>query len=246
MRLENQVALVSGGGRGLGRATALVFAAEGADIAVVARTKKEIETVAKEVHKLGRRALAIKADVTKPHDVQNAVEKTIDAYGKIDILVNSQGDWLIKPTLKTTEEDWDHIMDTNLKSVYLTCKAVLPYMITQKNGHIFNIGSASGLWYPGGGIITIYKASKMGLTGFSKALAEEQAPNGISVHLIAPHPMDTPMRWDSTPTADKPALIRPEVVADLMATIASHPELRISEAIVPEINLPYTSSYKKS
>jgi NAD(P)-dependent dehydrogenase (short-subunit alcohol dehydrogenase family) len=246
MRLENQVALVSGGGRGLGRATALVFAAEGADIAVVARTKKEIETVAKEVQKLGRRALAIKADVTKPHDVQNAVEKTIDAYGKIDILVNSQGDWLIKPTLKTTEEDWDHIMDTNLKSVYLTCKAVLPYMITQKNGHIFNIGSASGLWYPGGGIITIYKASKMGLTGFSKALAEEQAPNGIGVHLIAPHPMDTPMRWDSTPTADKPALIRPEVVADLMATIASHPELRISEAIVPEINLPYTSSYKKS
>ena len=246
MRLENQVALVSGGGRGLGRATALVFAAEGADIAVVARTKKEIETVAKEVHKLGRRALAIKADVTKPHDVQNAVEKTIDAYGKIDLLVNSQGDWLIKPTLKTTEEDWDHIMDTNLKSVYLTCKAVLPYMITQKNGHIFNIGSASGLWYPGGGIITIYKASKMGLTGFSKALAEEQAPNGTGVHLIAPHPMDTPMRWDSTPTADKPALIRPEVVADLMATIASHPELRISEAIVPEINLPYTSSYKKS
>ena len=246
MRLENQVAFVSGGGRGLGRATALVFAAEGADIAVVARTKKEIETVAKEVQKLGRRALAIKADVTKPHDVQNAVEKTIDAYGKIDVLVNSQGDWLIKPTLKTTEEDWDHIMDTNLKSVYLTCKAVFPYMITQKNGHIFNVGSASGLWYPGGGIITIYKASKMGLTGFSKALAEEQAPNGIGVHLIAPHPMDTPMRWDSTPTADKPALIRPEVVADLMATIASHPELRISEAIVPEINLPYTSSYKKS
>lgn len=246
MRLENQVVLVSGGGRGLGRATALVFAAEGADIAVMARTKKEIEAVAKEVQKLGRRALAIKADVTKPYDVQIAVEKTIEAYGKIDVLINSQGDWLIKPTLKTTEEDWDHIMDTNLKSVYLTCKAVLPHMIARKNGHIFNIGSASGLWYPGGGIITVYKASKMGLTGFSKALAEEQAPNGIGVHLIAPHPMDTPMRWESTPNADKPALIRPEVIADLMATIASHPELRISEAIVPEINLLYTSSYKKS
>jgi NAD(P)-dependent dehydrogenase (short-subunit alcohol dehydrogenase family) len=245
MRLENHVALIFGGGRGLGRATAILFAYEGADVAVVARTKKEVDAVAKEAKKHGRCAIAIKADATKPAEVQAAVAKTIEAYGKIDTLVNSQGDWLIKPTLETTEEDWDHVVDTNLKSVYLTCKAVLPHMIARKSGHIFNIGSASGLWYPGGGIITIYKASKMGLTGFSKALAEEQAPNGIGVHLIAPHPMDTPMRWESTPSADKPALIRPEVVADLMATIASHPELRISEAIVPEINLPYTSSYKK-
>jgi NAD(P)-dependent dehydrogenase (short-subunit alcohol dehydrogenase family) len=245
MRLENRIALVFGGGRGLGKAISLVFAAEGADIAVAARTSKEIDAVASEVQKLGRRAIAMKTDVTKPKEVQNAVDKTMETYGKIDILVNSQGDWLIKPTLKTTEEDWDHIIDTNLKSVYLTCKAVLPHMIAAKGGHIFNIGSASGLWYPGGGIITIYKASKMGLTGFSKALAEEQAPNGIGVHLVAPHPMDTPMRWESTPSADKPALLRPEVIADLMATIASHPELRISEAIVPEINLPYTSSYKK-
>ena len=246
MRLDNQIALVFGGGRGLGKATALVFAAEGADIAIVARTKKEIEVVAKEVRELGRHAIAIKADATKPQAVQKAVDKTVETYSKIDILVNSQGDWLIKPTLETTEEDWDHLIDTNLKSVYFTCKAVLPHMIARKRGHIFNIGSASGLWYPGGGIITIYKASKMGLTGFSKALAEEQAPNGIGVHLIAPHPMDTPMRWESTSNANKPALIRPEVIADLMATIASHPELRISEAIVPEINLPYTSSYKKS
>jgi NAD(P)-dependent dehydrogenase (short-subunit alcohol dehydrogenase family) len=245
MRLENHVALIFGGGRGLGRATAILFASEGADVAVVARMKKEVDAVAKEAKKHGRRTIAIKADATKPAEVQAAVAKTIEAYGKIDTLVNSQGDWLIKPTLETTEEDWDHVVDTNLKSVYLTCKAVLPHMIARKSGHIFNIGSASGLWYPGGGIITIYKASKMGLTGFSKALAEEQAPNGIGVHLIAPHPMDTPMRWESTPSADKPALIRPEVVADLMATIASHPELRISEAIVPEINLPYTSSYKK-
>ena len=246
MRLENKVALIIGGGRGLGKATSLLFATEGANIAVVARTKKEIEAVAKKVEKLGRQAIAIKADATKLKEVQVAVNKTIETYGKIDILVNSHGDWLIKPTLQTTEEDWNHIIDTNLKSVYLTCRTVLPHMIAQKSGHIFNIGSASGLWYPGGGIITIYKASKMGLTGFSKALAEEQAPNGIGVHLIAPHPMDTPMRRESTPSADKPALIRPEVVADLMATIASHPELRISEAIVPEINLPYTSSYKKS
>ncbi len=246
MRLENRVDLIFGGGRGLGKAIALTFAAEGADIAVVSRTREEIEAVAKDVERLGRRAVAIKADATILVEVQRAVDKTIEAYGKIDVLVNSQGDWLIKPTLQTTEEDWDHIMDTNLKSVYYTCKSVLPHMIARKSGHIFNIGSASSLWYPGGGIITIYKASKMGLAGFTKGLAEEQAPNGVGVHLIAPHPMDTPMRWKSTPNADRPALIRPEVVADLIATIASHPELRISEAIVPEVNLPYTSSYKRA
>ena len=174
------------------------------------------------------------------------VEETINIHGRIDILVNSQGDWLIKPTLQTTENDWDHIMDTNLKSMYLTCREVLPHRIRRKQGHIFNIGSASGLWYPGGGVISIYKASKLGLVGFSKAIAEEHAKDGIGVHLIAPHPMDTPMRWASTPNADKPALIRPEIIADLMATIASHPELRLSKVIVPEINLPYTSSYKRN
>lgn len=108
MRLKNRTALVFGGGRGLGRATALLFASEGADIAIVARTKNEIESVAKDIKKLGRRALAIKTDATKLREVQRAVDETIQKYGKIDILVNSQGDWLIKPTLETTEEDWDH------------------------------------------------------------------------------------------------------------------------------------------
>lgn len=243
-KLDGMSALVVGGGRGLGRATAIVFAKEGADVVVVARTKSEIDDVAEKIKCLGRKTAAVKTDATDADQVQNMVKKTFDTMGKIDILVNCQGDWLIKPTLETTEEEWDHIIDTNLKSVYLTCKAVLPYMIERKSGHIFNISSQAGMWYPGGGIISIYKASKMGIIGFSKALAKEHIENGIGVHCICPAPMDTPMRWQATPNAMNLALLRPATVADIMVMIASHRDLHLSEVIVPEIRLPYTTPYK--
>ncbi len=245
-RLDGMSALVVGGGRGLGRATALLFAREGADVVVAARTRSEIDDVAEEIRGLGRRAAAVETDATVASQVKRLVNETLGTLGKIDILVNCQGDWLIKPTLETTEQEWDHILDTNLKSVYLTCKAVLPHMIERRSGHIFNVSSQAGLWYPGGGIITLYKASKMGLIGFSKALASEQAENGIGVHCICPAPMDTPMRWEATPNAKKEALLRPESVADIMATIASHPDLLLSEVIVPEIRLPYSTPYEEN
>lgn len=244
-KLERQRALVIGGGRGLGRATALVFAQEGADVAVAARTESEIKSVADEIRNLGRESLAVVADATDSSQVEKLVEETVKVFGRIDILVNCQGDWLIKPTLETTEEEWDHLFDANLKSVYFTCKAVLPYMIEQGTGHIFNISSQAGLWYPGGGIISLYKASKLGLVGFSKALASEFQGKGIGVHVICPAPMDTPMRWEATPGAIKEALLRPETVADIMVLIASHPDLKLDEVIVPDIRLPHTTAYNR-
>ena len=244
-KLERQRALVIGGGRGLGRATALVFAQEGADVAVAARTESEIKSVADEIRNLGRESLAVVADATDSSQVEKLVEETVKVFGRIDILVNCQGDWLIKPTLETTEEEWDHLFDANLKSVYFTCKAVLPYMIEQGTGHIFNISSQAGLWYPGGGIISLYKASKLGLVGFSKALASEFQGKGIGVHVICPAPMDTPMRWEATPGAIKEALLRPETVADIMVMIASHPDLKLDEVIVPDIRLPHTTAYNR-
>ena len=242
-RLNGICTLVVGGGRGLGRATALAFAREGADVVVAARTQSEIEKVAKEIKKLGRKTAAIKTDATVNSQVQALVQEALKILGKIDVLVNCQGDWLIKPTLETTEEEWDRIVDTNLKSVYLTCRAVLPTMINQKSGHIFNISSKAGLWYPGGGKppISIYKASKMGLIGLSKALAEEHVADGIGVHCICPAPMDTPMRWAASPDAKKERLLSPDTVAELMVMIASHADLNISEVIAPEIRMPYTS-----
>lgn len=242
-KLNGICTVVVGGGRGLGRATALAFAREGADVVVAARTQSEIEKVAKEIRKLGRKTAAIKTDATVNSQVRALVQEALKILGKIDVLVNCQGDWLIKPTLETTEEEWDRIVDTNLKSVYLTCRAVLPTMTKQKSGHIFNISSKAGLWYPGGGKppISIYKASKMGLIGLSKALAEEHVADGIGVHCICPAPMDTPMRWAASPDAKKERLLSPDTVAELMVMIASHADLNISEVIAPEIRMPYTS-----
>jgi NAD(P)-dependent dehydrogenase (short-subunit alcohol dehydrogenase family) len=240
-KLEGLVALIVGGGRGLGKATALAFAREGADVAVAARTQTQIDEVAEEVRRIGRKSLAIKTDATINSQVTRMVQETLEKFGKIDILVNSQGDWLIKPTLETTEDDWDHIVDTNLKSVYLTVSEVLPDMLKRKSGHIFNISSKAGLWYPGGGRITIYKAAKMGLIGLSKAFADEFTTQGIGVHCICPAPMDTPMRWEATPEVIKERLLKPETVADLIVFIASHKDLNIHEVLLPEIRLPYTS-----
>ena len=244
-RLDSSSALVVGGGRGLGRATALTFAREGADVVVAARTKLEIDEVAKEIRKIGKRSKAVRADATDAAQVEEMVEEALGFLGKIDVLVNCQGDWLIKPTLETTEEDWDRIMDANLRSVYLTCRAVLPSMVERNSGHVFNVSSKAGMWYPGGGIISIYKAAKMGVIGLSKALASEFLEDGIGVHCICPAPMDTPMRWESTPNVHRERLLRPETVADLMVTIASHRDLNIAEVIVPEIPLPYTIPYRR-
>jgi 3-oxoacyl-[acyl-carrier protein] reductase len=241
-KLDGMTALIVGGGRGLGRATALVFAKEGADVAVAARTQSEIDDTAREILKLGRKAFAINCDATIKSKVNEMVKDTLNTFDKIDILVNCQGDWLIKPTLETTEEDWNHILDTNLKSVYLTCMATLPSMIKRKSGHIFNISSKAGMWYPGGGTISIYKASKLGVIGFSKALADEHVENGIGVHCICPAPMDTPMRWDAVPETKKETLLQPETVADIMVMIASHPDLHLAEVVLPEIRLPFKSA----
>lgn len=240
-KLEGKTAIIVGGGRGLGRATAIMFAKEGANVIVSARTKSETQKVANEINNLGYKAIDIPTDATDAAQVTRLIDETVKKFGKIDILVNCQGDWLIKPLLETNEKEWDHIINTNLKSVFLTCKAVLPIMIKNKQGHIFNIGSKWGMWYPGGKMSSAYKASKMGLIGFSKAIADEHAENGIGVHCICPAPMDTPMRWEATPNSKKEKLLRPETVADIMVMIASHDNLRLSEVIVPDIPLPYTT-----
>lgn len=184
MRLENKVAIVTGGGRGIGKAIARGFAAEGASVVVTGRTMSEIEAVAVEMRASGRGALAVSADVRTPQDARSVVEKTLAEFGRVDVLVNNAGTTVIKPTLDLTEDDWDLVMDTNVKGSFLMAQAVARVMLPARTGAIINIGSiASFVGMPGR---AVYCATKGAIAQLTRALAVEWAPHGIRVNCLAP------------------------------------------------------------
>jgi 3-oxoacyl-[acyl-carrier protein] reductase len=201
VRLEGQTTLVTGGGRGIGRAIALALAREGANVAVCARTTVEIEAVAGEVEALGRRALALAADVTDAAAVQQVVERTGSAFGGIDILINNAGgvpSELYDPSgalnvgeiWEMDEARWDRTLEANLKSVFLCSKAVLPGMIARGLGNIINIASslAHGAWSFGGP----YMLAKHGVIALTQSLGLTAVKHGVRVNAISPGLIDTP------------------------------------------------------
>jgi meso-butanediol dehydrogenase/(S,S)-butanediol dehydrogenase/diacetyl reductase len=193
MKLENKVALVTGGNRGIGRGIALCLSNEGANVAVIARDIEKSQEVAEEIKKLGRKAIAIKTDVTKWDQVQAMVKQTIDEFGKIDISVHNAG--VINSALveELEEEMYDHVMDVNVKGTFLCCKAVIPYMKRQGGGKIINVSSAAGKsGFPN---LAHYSASKFAVIGFTHALAQEIAKDNITANTICPGLVRTYM-WD--------------------------------------------------
>jgi len=185
--LTGQVAVITGANTGIGQGIALALAAAGADIAAVGRTPAE-ETVVK-VRALGRRAEIISADLSTIEPVQRVVDEAVDKLGKIDILVNNAGIIRRADSLDFTEEDWDAVVDTNLKSVFFLCQAAGKFLVrrygeTGERGRIINI--ASMLTFQGGIRVPSYTASKSGIGGLTKLLANEWAAKGVNVNAIAP------------------------------------------------------------
>ena len=186
MRLAGKVAIVTGGGSGIGRGIALALAREGADVAIPDIQVINAEKVAAELKGLGRKALAMKTDVTSSADVKMMLERAREVFGKIDILVNNAG--MAGPTgmpfTNNTEEDWDRTFAVNTKSVFLTCKAIAPYFIERKAGRIINIASIAGplssLTMPP------YSVAKQGVITFTRIVAKELAAHGITVNAICP------------------------------------------------------------
>ena len=185
MKLEGKIAIITGGATGLGKAMALEFANAGADIVVCSRNKENIKKMRDEIKALGRRSLAIAADVCINEQVVNMVKQVIDEFGRIDILVNNSGTSRHSPIIDLAEDDWDLVTNTNLKGVFLCTQAVAKHMIEQKYGKIINIAStvALGSIEVGG---SAYASSKFGVVGFTKASAREFGQYGINVNAIAP------------------------------------------------------------
>jgi 3-oxoacyl-[acyl-carrier protein] reductase len=190
MKLKNKVAIVTGAGRGIGKETALSLAKEGAKV-VVSDITDDINSVVKQIEKIGSQALAVKADVSNHKQTEELAKKTIKKFGRIDILVNNAGIFPFKSLVDMKEEDWDKVLDVNLKGVFNCTKAVILTMIKQKYGKIINIASIAGVkeGYAG---LSHYCASKAGIVGFTKAVSLELAQHGINVNSIAPGAIDTP------------------------------------------------------
>ncbi len=194
-RLEDKVAIVTGAGRGIGKCIALPFAEAGADVALATRTVDQIEQTATEIRNLGRRALAVQTDTSRRNDVENMVQKVMDQFGVIDILVNGAGIIIRKPLLEFPEEEWDKIIDIDLKGYYLCAQAVGKRMVEQKKGNIINISSQFGFKVtPGFGVYSIAKA---GIIMLTRALAQELSEYGIRVNAIAPGMVRTEFSRDS-------------------------------------------------
>jgi len=196
-QLVNQIAVVTGAGRGIGRAIALKFAAEGADVVCVSRTAENSEKVANEVRAFGRKAWAHAADVSDANSVNPAVEKILADCGRVDILVNNAGVTRDGLLMRMSDADWDTVLNTNLKGAFLVTKAFSRAMLKQRAGRIINIASVVGLMGNAGQCN--YAASKGGLIAFTKSTAKEFGGRNVTVNAIAPGFTETDMTSELKP-----------------------------------------------
>jgi len=191
LKLEGKVAIVTGSGQGIGKGIALQLAKEGARVVVSDIAQENIDKTADEIKSLGLEAIGIKADISNAEEVNQLVKTTVEKFGRIDILVNNAGIYPFKLLTEMKEEDWDKVLNVNLKGVFNCTKAVLPEMIKQKNGNIINIASIAGA-VVGYLNLSHYSASKAGILGFTRSAALELAQHGIRVNAIAPGAIETP------------------------------------------------------
>jgi NAD(P)-dependent dehydrogenase (short-subunit alcohol dehydrogenase family) len=244
MRLADKVALITGGTSGMGRATAVLFAQEGARVAITGRNEARGREVVAEIEQAGGTAIFIRSDVRFAEECRRAVEETLQAFGRLDILFNNAGVLYANTVLDCTEEEWDLTLDTNLKGTYLMSKFALPAMITQGSGVIIN--NASGWGLVGGDAAAAYCASKGGVVLLTKAMAIDHARQGIRVNCICPGDVDTPMlpedaqrrgmKWEAylASAANRPMgrIGKPEEIAKAVLFLASDDSSFVTGAVL--------------
>jgi len=228
VRFEGKTALVTGASRGIGRAIALRLASEGANVVVNYNANTSAaNAVANEIEALGRQASVVQADVATPADVERLVQSALEKFSRIDVLVNNAGITRDTLIMRMSEDDWDAVLDTNLKSAFLVTKAVLRPMLRQRSGRIVNIASISGVMGNAGQ--ANYSASKAGLMGLTRSTAREVASRNITCNAVAAGVIDTEI-WQGVPEAAIQAMLHmipagrkgtPEDIAQAVAFLAS-------------------------
>lgn len=219
MQLNGKTALITGAGRGIGRAIALAFAREGCDVALAARTAPEVEDTARLAREMGRRAFAYPCDVGDADQARAMAGKALDDLGHIDILVNNAGFTAFRPFADLTLEDWRRTMDVNLTSVFVVTQAVLPGMMERKSGRIINVSSITGIKPIEQQ--SAYCAAKHGVNGLTKSLALELRPHGIAVHAICPGGVHTRLTDECMPDRDKTDWMTPKDIAHTALYLAT-------------------------
>jgi len=232
--IENQVAVVTGAGRGIGRAIAIELGKLGAKVVVASRNRSEIEETGKAI---GANASVLPTNVRKKDELQRLFEQVADAVGPVDILVNAAGLGIFGPVVNFKDEDFETLIETNLRGIFFTCRYVLPSMIERKRGHVINIASIAGK--VGSANRAVYCASKFGVVGFTESLAEEVRQYGVRASVICPGSTDT--RFSPSETSGKALerMLRPEDVAHAVRMLVTQePNSFISEIIMRPTQKP--------
>ncbi len=256
--MAERVVLVTGGAGGIGRAAAERFLSQGEAVALADVDEEALEKAATELAGEGRRVRAVRADVRSVTACEAMVASAVDAFGRLDVLVNCAGVWVEGPTERMTEAEWDRTIDVNLKGTFFVCRHAIPHLL-RSEGCIVNLSSDAGL--VGTSETAIYCASKGGVSLLTKALAMELAPKGVRVNAVCPNDVDTPMLAGQArdygggdpegylsallakyPQGPRARFIRPEEVAALIAFLASPEAAPITGACIP-IDFGSTAGY---
>ncbi len=232
-KLEGKTAIVTGAGMGIGRSIALAFAEEGANTVVISRTQADIDNVVREVSKYNAGSLGVKADVSIEGQVEEMVRRTLETFGRIDILVNNAV--AHGPTNFITQinvKDWDHTLEVNLRGVFLCSKAVLPTMMKQKSGNIINMSSGAGkrtkeISFASPTRSLVYSVTKFGVEGFTLALAGQVNKFNINVNALRPGPTDTRAHAGASPEK-KATLRKPDEIKKVAVFLASQSPMGIT------------------
>ena len=234
--LQNKIALVTGAGKGIGKAIALALAAEGVHVGLLARTEKDLQNVADEITAKGGKAAFATADISKIEEVNAAVAKITGELGNIDILINNAGTGTFGKFLELEPEAWENQVRINLFGVYYATRAVLPQMIERKSGDIINISSTAGK--TGAAVTSAYSASKFGVFGLTESLMQEVRKHNIRVSALAPSTIVTELAESANLiTGDPERVMHPEDFAELIiAQLKLHPRIFVKEASIFSTN----------